>query len=78
MQDQPIRINDKQTGELFILGVQVQAIRNGLRKEGDLKDVKVDTIHNVQGDKQSFIIYLVSLTAFYAEKHSGDEPQETV
>ncbi|XP_044184435.1 uncharacterized protein LOC114957638 isoform X2 [Acropora millepora] len=60
---------------------QVQAIRNSLRKDRAFKDVKVDTIHNVQGEEFR-VLFISTVRTFHTCKpqeeqvrSSGDDRQ---
>ncbi|XP_022797830.1 uncharacterized protein LOC111336066 [Stylophora pistillata] len=51
---------------------QVKAIRRSLRKEKDLSDVKVDTIHNVQGEEFR-VLFISTVRTFHTCKPQQEE-----
>ncbi|XP_067043097.1 3'-5' exoribonuclease HELZ2-like isoform X4 [Acropora muricata] len=51
---------------------QVQAIRNSLRKDRAFKDVKVDTIHNVQGEEFR-VLFISTVRTFHTCKPQEDQ-----
>ncbi|XP_022797854.1 uncharacterized protein LOC111336086, partial [Stylophora pistillata] len=51
---------------------QVQAIRRSLRKEKDLRDVTVDTIHNVQGEEFR-VLFISTVRTFHTCKPQQED-----
>ncbi|XP_068761024.1 3'-5' exoribonuclease HELZ2-like isoform X3 [Montipora capricornis] len=70
---------EKKLSEIAVLSsyrYQVQAIRNRLRKERAFTDVKVDTIHNVQGEEFR-VLFISTVRTFHTCKPQEQELKES-